>query len=75
MEHNSLEVWFRSFSFPNGGIVGSMLLIFQGFCPAILTRSGFARFLYPFSGYQTIPLARGRPDFDGFIIPLGCVIP
>ena len=29
MEHNSLEVWFRSFSFLNGWWVGSML-IFQG---------------------------------------------
>ena len=29
MEHNSLEVWFRSFSFLNGWFVGSML-IFQG---------------------------------------------
>jgi len=29
LEHDSMEVWFRSFSFPNGKFVGSML-IFQG---------------------------------------------
>ena len=29
MEHNSLEVWFRSFSFLNGWLVSSKL-IFQG---------------------------------------------
>ena len=32
MEHNSLDVWFRSCSFLNGRFVGSML-IFQGVCP------------------------------------------
>ena len=32
MEHNSLEVWWRSFSLLNGWFVGSML-IFQGVTP------------------------------------------
>ena len=52
MEHNSLEVWFRWFSFPNGWFVGSML-IFQGLSVKVIDFAlGICRSFQPRHRYE-----------------------